>query len=232
MSQLLLLGNPRRRSAARKSRKARSPAQRAATARMLAANRSKRNPARRSAARPAAGRTARRVSRRSSRPAFAGLRMQGASITSMLKSGAIGGAGALGNDVLFGIASKILPAGWVSPTNADGSTNWMYFAAKAGTAVALAKFGGKVLPAGVSGKLADGALVVLSYQIMRGMMPAGSVPLGYYNPVPTMAPRRLGAYVGDTAPMNRTLGAYVATGPQAAVVNQGANVARMLRTAR
>lgn len=245
MSQLLLLGNPRKR--ARKGRKARSPAQRAATARMLAANRSKRaGPARKRRSRRRASvvsaaparrsrRSAAKVGRRSRRrsSSLRGLMSgSGSGALSMVKSGAIGGAGAVANDILFGLAGKVLPAGWVSPQNADGSTNYMAFAAKAGTAIALGMFGKKVMPGALAAKMADGALTVLAYQLMRPMVPTSIMNgLGYYNPAPTMAPRRLNAYVNTGRPQLSGVGAYVNAQPNATAM-QGAAVARMLQSVR
>ncbi len=244
MSQILLLGNPRK----RRARKGRSAAQKAATRKMLAANRSRRglrrNPSKRRARRSVAvvsaaparrrsrrsvARVARRSRRSSGRKLFGGLGSGlGGNAVSMVKSGAIGGAGAVANDVLFGLAGKVLPAGWVSPVNADGSTNWLYFAAKGGTAIGLGLFGRKVMPGNLAAKMADGALTVLSYQLMRPLVPA--TMLGYYNPAPTMAPRRLGAYVNTQRPRLAGMGAYVSATPGSTAA-KGASVARMLRTA-
>ena len=110
---------------------------------------------------------------------------------SMLKNAGMAGAGAVGVDIGMGYLGRVLPSA-AAPINADGTTNWLYFAAKAGLAVGLGVYGSKVLPASVAQKMGEGALTVLSYQILRGLMPAG-VQLGtYFNPAPTMRPRLAG----------------------------------------
>lgn len=234
MPQLMLIGNPKRRSGAKRRR---SPAQKAATRRMLAANRARKNPAARKRRRTArrsvavAGpvrRTARRSVRRSARRSFSGMTsgIRASGALGLVKAGAIGGAGAVAVDIAFGQAGRILPAGWVSPMNADGSTNWLYFAAKAGAAVALGMYGRKVMPAPIAAKMAEGSLTVLSYQIMRGMIPA-SIGLGYYNPVPVMSQPRPG--MGAYLPRSSGMGAYQALNRAAMnTPNNGANVARIL----
>jgi hypothetical protein len=108
----------------------------------------------------------------------------------LLKSGATNGAGAVAVDVLFGYAKNVLPASLATPMNSDGSTNWMYFAAKAALAVGVATAGRRFIPAKIANAMGEGALTVMSYQIVRGMLPS-SIALGAYNPVPTMNPARM-----------------------------------------
>lgn len=181
MGQMLLLSaNPKRR---RKSGKRRSAAQKAATRKMLAANRARSNPGsgkrRRRSAAPA---VSRRASRRSARRSGAVI---GGSIFNQAKglaiNGALGGAGALGVDVVMGTAANVLPASVTSRINSDGSTNYLYYGTKAAIALGVGIFGRKLVPANVAAKLAEGSLTVSSYELLRGMMPAG-VPLGYSSP--------------------------------------------------
>lgn len=191
MNQLLLLsGNPKRRKKGK-----RSAAQRRATRKMLAANRgnpTKRRRRRRKAksAVSASPRRRRHVSRRRGgrRGGMLSRLLRGGSSHSamgMVKNGAIGGAGAVGVDVLMGYASNVLPANLVSRVNPDGSMNYLYYATKGALAVGIGLYGGKVLPAGVAPKIAEGALTVMSYEILRGFVPTG-IRLGFFNPAPAM----------------------------------------------
>ena len=201
MSALYLLNTKRRGKRKTASRRTCSPAQRAATARMLAANRSsrrtRRNPSKRRAVSVASAPARRRTSRRSSRRAsFSVSRMTGGGAATLLKNGAMAGAGAVGVDVLFGYAAKVLPANMATPVDSTGGTNWLYFAAKAALAVGVATAGKRFIPAKIAVAMGEGALAVMSYQIVRGMLPAG-IAMGAYSPVPTMAPPslgRMGAY--------------------------------------
>jgi hypothetical protein len=190
MSQLLLLqGNPKKRG----RRKPRSAAQKAATRRMLAARGLHHNPtkkrrkARRSAVAASPARHHVRRARRTTHRHSAGgaMRSVRAGAVPMLKSGVIGGAGAVGVDVLMGYASNILPATMTSKLNADGSTNFMYYAAKAALALGVGIFGRRIMPAGIAVKIGEGSLTVMSYELLRGMMPAG-IAMGYMNPAHTM----------------------------------------------
>ncbi len=207
MQTLAVYGNPRRR--ARKSGKRRSAAQRAATARMLAANRSARGsaPKRRRAKRrtsvvsAAPRRSVRRVSRRSVRRSARrmGSSLRSSGIVGMLKSGLVGGAGAIGVDVAMGYVAPMLPASMQTPVDpATGGINYGYVGVKAAIAIAVGHFGRRISPE-YAPQAANGALTVLAYQLLRPMVPA-SVTLGRVgniNPAPTMRPRLSGmnAYV-------------------------------------
>lgn len=172
MQELLLLqGNPSKR---RGGKKRRSAAQRAATRKMLAANR---NPAKRRAKSAPARRSARRSGSKGMSSAFRGM---GGGILAMVKVGAVAGGGAILNDVAMGLLQKAMPgtAAIAGPVNADGTVNYTYFAAKGFTAYAMARY----LPVAIAPQLGAGAMTVLVYQLLRGMIPAGSVPMGYYNP--------------------------------------------------
>jgi hypothetical protein len=185
-----------------KSRKHRSPAQRAATRRMLAANRSRRpgrarhhspavvfsNPRRK---RRSVRHVARAVHRRARR-AMRGFSLRGAGggIMSLVKNGAIGGAGAAVTDVGMGFAGRFLPSNLTARFNADGSVNWLYYLTKGAIALGIGTAGRKIPGmSGVAPRMAEGAFTVMSYEIIRGFLPA------------TM----LGAYVRNVqpSPMNR-----------------------------
>ncbi len=229
MATLLL--NPRKRRA--KSRKARSPAQRAATRRMIAANKShapRRSRRRRAVAvraNPVVHRRRRSMARRtrrnpiSARRAFSSMRSSGA--MSMLKTGAIAGVGAVAVDLLFAQVARFLPASMVTAGNADGSANYLYFAAKAATALGVGIFGAKVLPRSFAQAAAVGSLTIMAYQLARSMVPA-SLTLGrvgaYINPGRVVNPGRL----------NGTMSAYLPTtgaaGPGAMAANRGMAMAR------
>ncbi len=228
MSQLLLLNPKRRRKAAaskkRRSGKRRSAAQVAATRRLVALNKGiRRNPTakkrrRKSTAVAAAPRrTARRSGRRSAARSFSVAKAYSMNnIVPMLKSAAVGGAGAVVNDMAYAQAGRILPASVMSPVNADGSTNWLYFGGKAAMAIAIGTLGRKVPVVGkFAPRMAEGALDVLAYQVLRGVaaqvLPA-SIQLAAYNPVPLMSPRRLsGNRLAAYVPNARQLGAYVSS---------------------
>lgn len=188
MNEILLLSNPRKRSGGRKRR---SAAQRAATRRMLAANRMRSNPApKRRKRRKSASRVARRASpvvshrrhSKRSRRSFSGGRV-GGSIVSMLKTGAFAGGGAVVADIGMGLVAKFAPTltQITSRTNADGSTNYGYYAGKLAIIYAMNKYGSRVTRHAPT--MAAGALAVLGYELIRGMIPADSgIPLGFFNP--------------------------------------------------
>lgn len=206
MQTLAVFGNPRRKG---RSGKRRSAAQKAATRRMLAANRSARGSApkrRRSRRRTSVAVAApRRVSRRSSRRSVrrmgrrmsSGFRASG--IVEMLKNGAVMGGGAVAVDAVMGQVIPMLPASMQTPVDqTTGGINYGYVAAKAGIAIAIGHFGRRILP-GYADKMAEGALAVLAYGIIRPMI-SGSLTLGRvgnFNPAPNMRPRLngVGAYV-------------------------------------
>lgn len=190
MNEILLLkGNPSR----RKSRKRRSPAQRAATRRMLAANRSRfgHNPTKKKSRKRRSTAAVRYIKRNTPTFRKAARRIgrsrryrsvMGSGITGMLKNGAIAGAGALTVDVGMGLLAKAMPgSSYLTPVNADGSVNYMYYLARGGMIYGLAKFGGRITRH--ANTMAAGALAVMGYQLMRSFMPSdGSIPLGYFNP--------------------------------------------------
>ena len=233
MSGTLMLVNPRKRRGARKHRTA---AQRAATKRMIAANRAKRSsnpsPRRRAkrrtyAANPIHAR--RRTYRRHHNPIRHHKRrrrnpisMPSLKIGQLMKVGAVGAGGALVVDVLFGYLGRYLPASVTAKTNADGSTNYLNVASKLGVAVLLGSLGRKVFKRHAA-TMAVGAVTVQLYNFLRPMISSAmpSLGLGYYIPAfmpagQTLMPSQLGAYVQAGMPQAvspaspKALGAYTA----------------------
>lgn len=209
-----IAANPRKRA----RRKGRSAAQRAATARMLAANRARRGGStrkrsrRRSTAATAvtvvrrARRTSRRIARRVSRsPSLRGI---GGGAMGLVKAGAIGAGGALVVDVAQGFVNGFLPASLATKLNPDGSTNYMNYAVKGALAVALAHFGGKLVSRETAHRMAAGSMVVMAYELLRplaaSMLPA-SMPLGWYSPGMTF---KAGSTPGVGVGKYQSLGVY------------------------
>lgn len=229
MSQLLLL-NPKARSKRKTSAKRkprRTAAQRAATARMLAANRSRRSVSHN----PAPRRSRRKPYRRNpigrARRSVAMIGNSGA--MGLLKSGVAAGVGAVGVDIAFGQISRFLPASMATPLDATGGTNWLYFVAKFGVAVGVAYVGRKTRFRKFTDAAAVGSATIMAYQITRSMLPA-SVALGaYVNPGRVMQPASgmngLNAYVGRSLP-NMPASATGGTGASAAMTAQRMAVAR------
>lgn len=212
MSEILLLSNPAKR---RGSRKRRSAAQRAATKRMLAANRMRANPAKRRrkarksavAAAPVIRRKRRGISRKSvrRRSSHRISRSIGGGVVGMLKTGAIAGGGAVVADVGMGLVAKFAPSmpALTSRVNADGSVNYGYYATKLALIYAMHKYGGRVTRH--ASTMAGGALAVMGYELLRGMLPSdGSIPLGYFNPGRIVTGGNLGKVggVGRIMPLN------------------------------
>jgi len=220
----------------KRRKKHRSAAQRAATRKMLAANRSRfrRNPSKKHVAveEPRAKRkyTKRRAKRggkimRRARGLYRrhASRFTSGAITALLKNGAIAGGGAVLVDIGMGYASGMLPASMATPTDSNGALQWGYVGAKAGLALLLGTLGKRIMPAEIAGTMAEGALTVLSYQLIRPMVPA-SLKLGYINPAPVAnRTQAVGAYV-------RGAGAYASLPVRASVpARRGANAAQVVR---
>lgn len=159
--------------------------------------------------------SARRVHRSSRRRSSGRMAFNTRGAMNLLKAGAIGGAGAILVDVGMGQAQRFLPAMLATPTDAMGNIQYGYFAAKAGLALLIGTYGGKIMPSAVAEKMGEGAMTVLAYQFMRPMVPS-ALTMGYFNPAPTMRPtaniRGAGAYVSGA-------GAY----PQIPVRNGNGN---------
>jgi hypothetical protein len=202
MATLFAVNARRKHKKARKSgkrRKHRTAAQRAATRRMISARRGHRR------VRLSGRKGKRRVSmtysinprhhrRRYRRnPRFGAMFKGGAGgVVGLLKTGVIGGAGAVLTDVLMGYTSKVLPASFATPQDASGNVQFGYFGVKAALALLLGTQGRRFMPAPIATNLAEGALTVMAYQFIRPMMPS-AIALGYLNPAPTMRPRVAGA---------------------------------------
>lgn len=133
------------------------------------------------------------------------------SITGMAKNAAVGAAGALAVDALFGYAKTMLPASMQSPISDSGGVNPMYYLAKGGLAVAVGVLGSKITKE--AGNLAAGSLTISTYEIFRSFIPV-SIPLGYVNPAQLanrrMRPPQMNKFVsggpsmsGYTAPVNK-----------------------------
>lgn len=214
MANLLLVGNPAKR---RKSRKPRTAAQRAATARMLAANRARRG----GSAKRRASHTKRRTARKApttivvrSNPVKRHVAKSRArrtrhirrnpvsslnDIKSLLMASATGAAGALGVDVLMGVVQPYLPDAVASPNAADGSANYGYYAAKGALAIAASMAASKVIGHNRAVQIAEGSLIVTMHALGSRMIAsnAPSVRLGMYP--------QLGAMPGGKVlPMMRT----------------------------
>lgn len=235
--------NPSARKRRRKSSKKASPAQLRARAKFAAMARARakhRRPARRRAhtatvlANPAPRRRRRHVSvanrhhsRRIRRNPIS-VRSLTHSALGMVKEAAIGGAGAIGVDLIMGQAIKYLPDTMTSRYTTDGTVNWSYYAAKTGLALAAAFAGGKMLPAKARSyvmQAAQGSLIVQAYEIERSLLPA-ELTLGYYNPARVAAVRRqklngMGAYQRtnvQTMPRVRSMGGISDQGDSSAAI--------------
>jgi hypothetical protein len=224
MSQLLLVGNPARR------RKTRSAAQKRATAKMLAANRSKRHAApKRKRARsivavtsnPAPRRrraSVKRVAKRRARRNPISTSLSIRSITAQLKNAGIGAAGALGVDVAYGFASGYLPDMVKSPLDATGKPNYAYYAAKGLAAIGIGMAAKKLIGANRAAQLVEGSLTVTAHDLMKQLVTSNfaGVTLGYASPARQMpfvpqsqALNGVGTYLSNSQVANRNLNAYV-----------------------
>lgn len=200
MSQLLLI-NPRKRRGATH----RTAAQKAATKRMVAANRARRSghkrsvvhhyapnpaPARRRRARHSLAGVARTVRRYKRNPISSG----GSGIKHMMVTSLQGAAGGLVVNTAMN---------WL-PLPAAMKVGKMRFVAQGAVAVLLGVAGRKVLPRRVAENMAVGSLTITMHDALKEIV--GSIvpgmrlgEVGYYSPgYPVDAPAQLGEYVGDT----------------------------------
>lgn len=213
MGGQVLLINPSRRKGSGGSRKPRSAAQRAATKKLVALNRTHRtsNPSRRRRSYRAASRSTSvmhsiRRHRKTRRRNPISIPHMGA-IGNTLKTAAFGAVGGIAVDALMTYLP--LPASLITRTDATGRTNYMYYATKAAIALGIGSFGRKILGSHAS-QLAEGALVVNIYDLMRTLMTGAGMTLGYYNP--GMVVRGMGAYTNNAAAPVKQLGAYQKAG--------------------
>lgn len=209
MSSSMLLINPRRRRKAPAKRKttARRRVRRATTVTVRA------NPVRRRRRRSNPISTVRRrVMRRSSNPVAVRRRrrnpigLSSGSLMAILKSAAVGGAGAIAVDLAMGQVAKYLPASMARTPGKVG----LYDVAKIGVTVLLGKFLSKPTR-GLSQKMAQGSLTVQAHQLLSQFVPTGTMPLGYYSPAAVsrlsqrIGPNGVGAYTrpGATPLLNQ-----------------------------
>lgn len=130
----------------------------------------------------------------------------GSSIMAMLKSAAIGGAGAIAVDLAMGQMAKFLPASMAKTPGKVG----VYEVVKVAATIALGKLLSKPTR-GLSQKMAAGSLTVQAHQLLSSVVPTGSMPLGYYSPAAIsnmsqrIGPNRVGRYTapGQTPLLSR-----------------------------
>lgn len=226
-ASLLLVGNPARRTARRKSSKAPSAAQLRARAKFAAMARATKrrtavsttlrsNPVkrRRHVAKQTPAVSRRRVRRNPI--SSASLR----NVTALLKTSAVGAAGAIGVDVLMGFVQGYLPAAVATPNDSSGGINYSYYAAKGALAVVASMGAAKIIGAPKAVRIAEGSMTVTLHGLMARLIAANvsSVPLGMYTGA------RLGnSPGGKVLNMNanrplRGVGAYVSGATRDAVV--------------
>lgn len=203
MAELLLI-NPRKRGAKRKTAKRRVVRRRNPVTVAKAPKRRalRRNPI-------GLGRVA-RTSRRRRNPIGGGLKMSG--IVASLKQAALGGAGAFAVDMAMGYVEGYLPANMRNSTTTVNS----YDALKLAATVALGEVLNKPTK-GLSRKLASGAMTVQAYYILSKLVSTGTFGLagvGYSSPAnmvrgtnrvgPNMSRASVGAYMrqGSTPLLN------------------------------
>ena len=228
MAEVLLI-NPTRRKGRKMAKKSRTAAQRRATAKLVAMNRSRRGraaprrksrksrKARRSnpvntlvarrrmrrAANPvgAARRGSRRVSRRRRNPvSLGGVTPKG--IIAAVRDAAIGAGGAVAVDMLYARINPMLPATLQKTPGALGAGDGV----KALLTIVLGKLLSRATR-GMSVKAAQGALTVQAHGILTGLLPAGM--LGYYSPARIVQGTQR---VGPNRSSQSVLNAYVARG--------------------
>jgi hypothetical protein len=85
----------------------------------------------------------------------------------------------------------------VSPTSADGSPNYSYFAAKGAVAIGLGMVAKRVISPDMARKMTEGSLIVTLHDAAKTMIP-GSVSLGWASPAMIASRgniRQIGEYV-------------------------------------
>jgi hypothetical protein len=216
MAEMLLI-NPRKRRARKSGRTA---AQRRATAKLVAMNRSRtrrrrRNPVATVAAAPMVRRRrmaarranpAMRTYRRRRNPAMLGGRFGLGSIMRSVQDALVQGGGAVAMDLLYGQIAKFLPSTLQRTPGSIGLGD--------ATKAVITVFLGHMLKGptrGLSARAATGALTVQAHGIIAGLLPS-TMTLGYYTPgMVTQGASRIGpnrAIVGN-------VGRYTAPGATA-----------------
>lgn len=180
----LMLVNPakRRRASAPKRRKVTTRRRRRNPIEALSrapARRRRRNPIARVAAvgrrrrrNPIARVSRRRIARR--RNPIGGLNTS--TLIAMFKDGAIGGAGAIGMDLIMGQLNAYLPITFQTVPGLPGVGDGVKAVLTALLGQGLSRKTG-----GLSRKMAEGALAVQAHDIMKTLLPA-SMAVGYYTP--------------------------------------------------
>jgi len=237
MAELLLINPGRKVKPMAKKRRGRSAAQKRATAKLIAYNKSRRAGRSRSAApkrrrarrrsNPIANPIVRRVARRVRRASYGGRRRRrnpisigGASgYMAMFKNAVIEGGGAVALDIGFGYVNGTLPATLQRKPGTVGIGD----AVKAVFTVAVGKLLNRATR-GLSMRAARGSLTVQAYDLASTLLPAGvSVAgrLGY------AVPGRVVNYSARVGPnIAGRLGAYMAPG-QTVLLNGGRVAGRM-----
>lgn len=222
----LMLVNPRKRRASGAKKRRAGPARkrRAAPRRSNPVSvASVRRRARRAG--PALGRTMRRVRRRRNPINMGSLR--GGSLMRMLKDAAVGGAGAVGVDILMAKINPMLPASLQPSATGVGANDALR--------VAVTVFAGKFLSKatkGMSERMAAGALTVQAARLLAPVvakMAPGVAGIGYMTPNPAMrgnsrigpnirAQVGMNAYTGGPSPL---LAAYARPGGPSPLLSGG-----------
>jgi hypothetical protein len=215
MAEMLLI-NPRKRRARKSGRTA---AQRRATAKLVAMNRSRtrrrrRNPVATVAAAPMVRRrrmAARRANpavmrRRRRNPAMLGGRFGLGSIMRSVQDALVQGGGAVAMDLLYGQIARFLPNTLQRTPGSIGLGD--------ATKAVITVFLGHMLKGptrGLSARAATGALTVQAHGIIAGLLPS-TMTLGYYTPgMVTQGASRIGPNRAITGSMGR----YTAPGATA-----------------
>lgn len=135
--------------------------------------------------------------------------LSGKSLMQMFKDAAIGGAGAIGMDVIMGQVNGFLPVTFQTQKTVIGVGD----AVKAGLTALLGTLGRKATK-GLSMKLAAGALTVQAYELMSSLVPS-TLTLGYASPARIV---NGSARVGPTR--SGMLQAYQRAGGRSPLLNQ------------
>lgn len=199
MPQTLMLINPARRPSKRK--KARSPAQRAATARMLSARRGSRkaNPAKRTKRRYTA------LTALRGKKSVRGRRRNpiGNSVLSMFMPAAIGAVGAVAiNTIESQLVARFMPAAMSGPMGR--------YVTRIALALALGTMGGKLIGNARARQAAEGALVVTLYDVIGSTISSVLPVSAAATPV-----QGIGAYASSLE--NSNMGAYAPLAGMSAV---------------
>lgn len=190
MPEMLLI-NPRKRRAARKTTKRRTAKRRRNPINTIrsrsVAPRRRANPIRY---------VKRRMSRRRRNPISLGGSAKG--FMTQLRDALIGGAGAVAMDAAYARIAPMLPASLQPVPGSVGAGD----AVKAVLTVMLGRLLSKPTK-GLSAKLAQGALTVQAHGIMKSVLPASVTGMGFYSPA------QIADMSNRVGPMRRGVNAYV-----------------------